>query len=408
MNEQLSDFTDAELLRVIAGGETDRVEFKESLTGSAAERIRETICAFANDLPGHGAPGLVFVGVSDDNTIVGISATDRLLQQLADMKTDGNILPPPTLAVERRALQNKEVALVVVQPSNSPPVRCKGSICIRIGPRRGIATAQDERILNEKRRFGDRPFDVTPIPTTGLSDLNLTQFENEYLPAAFADEILAANDRSLREQLSATKMIESAQRTTATVLGLPAIGKNPQDFLPGAYAQFLRIGGNELADDILDSEDIGGAVSDLLRRLDEKLRAHNRTEVDITSGDTDLRTALYPMEALQQIARNAIMHRSYEATNAPVRVSWFSDRIEVISPGGAFGTVVVDNFGQPGLTDYRNPNLADAMKTLGYVQRFGVGIDIARRRLAQAGHPPPEFDVSGNHVRVVIYAAQKP
>lgn len=407
MNEQLSDFTDAELLRVIAGGETDRVEFKASLTGSAAERIREAICAFANDLPGHGAPGIVFVGVRDDNTIVGISATDRLLQQLADMKTDGNILPPPTLAVERRVLQNKEVALVVVQPSNSPPVRCKGSICIRIGPRRGIATAQDERILNEKRQFGDRPFDVTPIPTAGLSDLNLTQFENEYLPAAFSDEILAANDRSLREQLSATKMIESAQQPTATVLGLLAIGKNPQDFLPGAYAQFLRIGGNELADDILDSEDIGGAVPDLLRRLDEKLRAHNRTEVDITSGDTDLRTALYPMEALQQITRNAIMHRTYEATNAPVRVSWFRDRIEVISPGGAFGTVAVDNFGQPGLTDYRNPNLADAMKTLGYVQRFGVGIDIARRHLAQAGHLPPEFDVSGNHVRVVIYAPQK-
>jgi len=404
---QLSNLTDAELLRVISEGETDRVEFKESLTGSAAERIREAICAFANDLPGHGAPGLVFVGVRDGSTVVGTSVTDRLLQQLADMKTDGNILPPPTLAVERRVLQNKEVALVVVQPSNSPPVRCKGSICIRIGPRRGIATAQDERILNEKRRFGDRPFDVTPLPTAGLSDLNLTQFENEYLPAAFADEVLVANDRSLREQLSATKMIESAQEPTATVLGLLAMGKNPQDFLPGAYAQFLRIGGNELADDILDSEDIGGAVPDLLRRLDEKLRAHNRTEVDITSGDTDLRTALYPMEALQQITRNAIMHRTYEATNAPVRVSWFSDRIEVISPGGAFGTVVVDNFGQPGLTDYRNPNLADAMKTLGYVQRFGVGIDIARRRLAQAGHPPPEFDVSGNHVRVVIYAAQK-
>ncbi|MCY3710339.1 MAG: putative DNA binding domain-containing protein [Caldilineaceae bacterium] len=401
----MPEFSDAELLQVISQGETDRVEFKESLSTSAAERIREAICAFANDLPGHGAPGFVFVGVRDDSTIVGTSATDRLLQQLADMKTDGNILPPPTLTVERIMLQNKEVALVVVQPSNSPPVRCKGSICIRIGPRRGIATAQDERILNEKRRFGDRPFDVTPIPTAGLSDLNLTQFENEYLPAAFSDEILAANDRSLREQLSATKMIESAQRPTATVLGLLAIGKNPQDFLPGAYAQFLRIGGNELADDILDSEDISGAVPDLLRRLDEKLRAHNRTEVDITSGDTDLRTALYPTEALQQITRNAIMHRTYEATNAPVRVSWFSNRIEIISPGGAFGTVSADNFGQPGLTDYRNPNLADAMKTLGYVQRFGVGIDIARRHLAQVGHPPPEFDVSGNHVRVVIYAA---
>ena len=83
-------------------------------------------------------------------------------------------------------------------------------------------------------------------------------------------------------------MIEAAQQPTATVLGILALGKNPQDFLPGAYAQFLRIGGKELADDILDSEDIGGAIPDLLRRLDEKLRAHNRTEVAITAGDNEL------------------------------------------------------------------------------------------------------------------------
>ena len=403
----MSRFSDAELLQVIAESETDRVEFKESLSASAAARIREAICAFANDLPGHGAPGLVFVGVKDDRTIVGISATDRLLQQLADMKTDSNILPPPTLAVERRTLQGREVALVIVQPSNSPPVRCRGTIQIRIGPRRGIATTQDERILSEKRQYGDRPFDIAPVPIAGLSDLNLTQFENEYLPAAFSDEILAANDRTLNEQLAATKMIESAQQPAATLLGLLAIGKNPQDFLPGAYAQFLRIRGNELADDILDSEDIGGAIPDLLRRLEEKLRAHNRTEVDITAGHTEQRTVLYPMEALQQITRNAVMHRTYEATNAPVRISWFSNRIEVISPGGPFGAVAAENFGYPGLTDYRNPNLADAMKTLGFVQRFGVGLSIARRHLEETGHPPPEFDVSGSFVRVTIFAADK-
>ena len=278
----MSNFSDAELMQAIAEGESDRVEFKESLSGSAAERIREAICAFANDLPGRGAPGFVFVGVKDDGGIAGVAVTDQFLRQLADMKTDGNILPPPTLAVEKRILRGKEVALVIVEPSNSPPVRCRGAIHVRTGPRRGIATAQDERILNEKRRYGDRPFDALPVPTAGLSDLNLTQFGNEYLPAAFSDEILAANDRTLHEQLAATKMIEVAEQPMATVLGLLVIGKNPQAFLPGSYAQFLRIGGNQLADDILDSDDIGGAIPDLLRRLDEKLRAHNRFRREAT------------------------------------------------------------------------------------------------------------------------------
>ena len=65
----MPDFTEKDLLKIIAAGETDRVEFKESLSGGNATRIRETICAFANDLAGHEEPGLVFVGVKDDGTI---------------------------------------------------------------------------------------------------------------------------------------------------------------------------------------------------------------------------------------------------------------------------------------------------------------------------------------------------
>ena len=180
----MPDFTEKELLQIIATGESDRVEFKESLSRDAATRIREAICAFANDLPDHEKPGLVLVGVKDDRTIGNIAVTDRLLQQLADMKTDGNIVPPPSLTVEKRRLQDKDVAVVIVQPSNSPPVRYKGAIHVRIGPRRGIATSQDERILNEKRRYGDRPFDLQPIPTAGLSDLNLTHLAKKQLAEA--------------------------------------------------------------------------------------------------------------------------------------------------------------------------------------------------------------------------------
>ena len=404
----MPDFTDEELLQIIEDGEADRVEFKESLSGSAAERIREAICALANDLPRHEKPGFVFVGVRDDKTIAGLSVTDQLLQQLADMKTDGNIVPPPSLNVEKRTLQGKEIAVVTVQPSNSPPVRYKGAIYIRIGPRRGIATAQDERTLNEKRRYGDIPFDLHPIPTSGVSDLNLAQFRNEYLPQAFSDETLAANERSLNEQLAATKMIGAADQPTATVLGILTIGKNPQDFLPGAYVQFLRIDGSELTDDILDGEEIRGAIPDLLRRVDDKLTAHNRTAVNFTTNVVEQRTELYPIPALQQITRNAVMHRTYEATNAPIRVSWFNDRIEVLSPGGAFGTVNAENFGRPGFTDYRNPNLAEAMKTLGYVQRFGVGIPTARRLLKGAGHPEPEFELNHNYVLATIKTARNP
>ena len=399
----MANLSDQQLLQLVDDGETDRVEFKETLAGSAARDISEAVCAFANDLPGHGEPGVVFVGVRDgDRAVVGAAVTDEMLRQLADLKTAGNILPPPSIAVDKRTLRGKDVAVVVVAPSDSPPVRCRGRILIRIGPRRGIATAQDERMLNERRRYGERPFDLQAVPTAGLRDLNLVQFEQEYLPQAFSDEALAANDRSLVERLAAVKMIAGADDPTPTVVGLLVLGKNPQDFVPGAYLQFLRIDGTELADDITDNDELRGSIPNVLRSVAEKLRAHNRIPVDIESAPVERRSALYPFQAIEQIVYNAIMHRTYEVTNSPVRAYWFNDRIEVISPGGPYGDINAANFGQPGLTAYRNPNLADAMRSMGFVQRFGAGIPIAQRRLRDAGHPDPEFELPDNFVRAVI------
>ena len=72
----MPDFTEEQLLKIIEAGEGDCVEFKESLLGEAPARIRQAICAFANDLPGHEKPGLILVGVRDDGAIGGLSVTD--------------------------------------------------------------------------------------------------------------------------------------------------------------------------------------------------------------------------------------------------------------------------------------------------------------------------------------------
>ncbi len=393
---------DHELENLLTGGESFRVECKETLQGDAPNAVREAVCAFANDLPGSGEPGVVFIGVADDGRPTGLTVDDGLLRRLADVKTDGQIVPLPSLFVEKRRLRGVEAAVATVLPSDSPPVRYRGRIHVRIGPRRGTATAQDERILNEKRRAWNTPFDVQPVPSVGLSALNLRRFDEEYLPRAFAPEILEANDRSQAERLAATKMIASTDASASTILGLLTLGNSPRDYLPNAWIQFLRIDGAVLSDDIVDAEEIDGGLVEMLRRTDEKLKAHIHTRVDLTTADRERRAASYPLSALQQIARNAVMHRTYEGTHAPARITWFNDRIEIQSPGGPFGSVTPENFGRPGVTDYRNPNLADAMKVLGFVQRFGVGIATARRAVREAGHPDIEFRADDNFVLAIV------
>jgi ATP-dependent DNA helicase RecG len=85
-----------------------------------------------------------------------------------------------------------------------------------------------------------------------------------------------------------------------------------------------------------------------------------------------------------------------------VRITWFSDRIEILSPGGPFGQVTIGNFGTPGITDYRNRHLAEVLHQLGFVQRFGVGITIARNAMEKNGNPPPEFARTPTHVQVTF------
>ena len=399
-------YTDEELEKLLDEPESDLAERKESWNGDAPDKGRQAICAFANDLPDHRRPGVLFVGVKDAGVPTGLAITDPLLLTLANIKTDGKILPPPTLTVEKRMLKGIDVAVVTVQPADAPPVRYDGRIWIRLGPRRATATAQDERILSEKRHYRDIPFDVHPIEASDLSALSRLRFEEEYLPNAFAPDVLEANDRTYEQRLSACKMIASTAAPNPTVVGLLAIGKTPRDWLPGAYIQFLRIQGTELSDPIVDEAVLDGPVGPMVRRLDEKLIANNAVSVDLTSQPREIRTTPYPLAALQQLSRNAIMHRSYEGTHAPVRVYWYNDRIEFDNPGGPFGAVSRENFAEPGLTDYRNPHIADALKVLGLVQRFGVGITTAQAALAKNGNPPAEFDVSPTHVKVVVRRRQ--
>ena len=194
---------------------------------------------------------------------------------------------------------------------------------------------------------------------SALDDLSRSFFDNEYLPQAVARDVLEANGRSYEERLASLGMIASVDDPTPTVVGLLTLGKSPRTWVPSAYIQFLRIRGTQWGDPVADEAEIDGNLDTLLRRLDEKLKATLVVAVDFTSGSTtEVRAMPYPLSALQQLARNAVMHRTYEGTNAPVRIYWFDDRIEISNPGGPYGAVTQENFGRPGASDYRNPILA--------------------------------------------------
>ena len=376
--------SDDDLLLLLSNGESAKIEFKSSFsTDRVRKAVHEAICAFSNNLDGSNGPGVVFIGVDDyGNPVDDFRVDDQLLTQLAGVKSDGLITPPPTIQVKKLSLPgNNQIAAVITWPSDSPPVRYDGRICVRFGPRRGYATEQDERILNERRRYRNYPFDLQPIKNASLDDLDLDFFERDYLPALVARDVFEANGRTLIQKLLSAKFLTSEDDSYPTILSILISGKVPSDLIAGSYTQFLRIEGCELTDPISDELEIHGRIDHQIRMLEDKVRTHNRRQLDFTNRTTEEVSEDYPFDALQQLIRNAYLHRSYEATNAPVRLYWFNDRIEIHNPGGPFGSVTLDNFGTPGLTDYRNPNIAEALRALGFVQRFGVGISLGKKKL---------------------------
>ena len=393
--------TDEQLEKLWNDAESDAVERKESFKGETPKKARQAVCAFANDLPNRQEPSVLFIGIKDDGTPSDEPITDELLRKLVEMKVDGNILPLPVMTVEKRNIYGQEVAVVSVFPSDNPPVKYEGRIWIRTGPRRAIANEQEERILNERRRYKNIPYDISPLPPARLSDLLRSSFEYDYLPAAFAPDVLAENNRTYEERLAACKMIVAPDDSTPTRLGVLTLGKDPQHYVPCACIQFLRLAGTELIDPVIDADLIEGRLPDMIRRTEDKLRAHNRVAYDMSAGP-HVMTSDYPFLALQQVLYNAVMHRTYENTNAPIRICWYDDRIEISNPGGPYGDVTVSNFGQPGIVDYRNRNIAEVMKTYGFIQRFGRGIQIAENEMKRNGNPPPEFCVDASRVVVVL------
>ena len=208
------------------------------------------------------------------------------------------------------------------------------------------------------------------------------------------------NERARLEQMRALRLI--APDGLPTVTAVLVLGKDPGSWFPGSYIQFVRYGGASVTDPIKDQKEIPGTLTQQLRQIDEILKVHISTGMQFEERHQELPD--YPEVALRELIRNAVIHRNYENSHTPVRVSWFSDRVQIVNPGPTFGEVTRDNLGDPGVTSYRNPTIAEAMKSLGFMERFGTGIQRARAALRDNGNPAPEFAVEDPFISVTVGA----
>jgi len=360
---------------------------ERTISTTDTDKFCKAICAFANDMPGKGESGYLFIGAEDKTgAIKGIEITDQLLQNLASYRDSGQIIPLPSLTVKKESFPDGEIAVVEVRPSDMPPVRYKGRTWIRVGPRQAIASEQEERILTERRVHSAKTFDMLPCPGCG-EDMIVYSLFHDYRNSALAPEIIEENNRDTLAQMAALGCWDLKYKCLSNA-GALLFSEFPQNWFPGAYIQYVRYDGDSLDTDIVDERKFIGDILTILREMDAFLKTlfHSRP-VPVSALREEQKTP-YPKPAVRELLMNAVMHRDYQS-NAPIRFYWFSDRIEIQNPGGLYGAAA--DF--PNQNDYRNPKIAEAMKVLGYVNQFGRGIATVQSALKKNGNPPARFTI---------------
>lgn len=357
---------------------------EKTISTNNATKFGEAICSFANDLPDEGKPGYLLIGVAPDNTIKGMQLDESIEQTLLDFSKDGRIIPAPSIYTKIFHLPEGDVCVAEVLPSSLPPVRFKGKICVRKGPRKDYATEQEEKILIEKRNRKGGTFDVQACTNATLEDLDKNGFLLSYLPLAIDKETLAANNREIQLQLASLQFYNMKEEAPSHA-GILMFGNNPKFFIPGASVQYVKYKGTELYDDDIAEKVFEGDLLTQLGQLKDFIKLNIvRTHLPELGRGYE---SNYPAKALEELIFNAIIHNDY-TVNAPIKVYEFSNRIEITNNGGLYGNARNDF---PNNNDYRNPVLSSAAKVLGFVNRFGVGIQRAKKALEENGNPEAEF-----------------
>lgn len=381
--------TQEELREIIAIDENYRIELTTST--SDMDKFQEAICAFANDMSGSRKKGYLLIGVKNNGQIDGLKVDDALMKKISGIRSDGNILPLPVMSTEKVVTEDGDVLVVEVTPSFDTPVRYRGRTFIRIGPRRDIASAEEERILAERCAASLPTFDTRPCRDAKLDDIDVDTIVKEYMPKALDEETLANDKRPLKEQLASLHLF-NMQWDCPTYAALIMFGRNPKYFMPGAYIQYVHFKGSTNGGAILNERRFEGCLYKILPELENFIRDGIITKRPVPISILREKDVVnYPYKALRELMMNAVMHRDYQA-NMPTRLYQYDNHIEIMNPGGLYGQARPENF--PHVNDYRNSVVAGMMKTLNYVNMFNHGIGEVQDLLRANENPEAVFNVS--------------
>jgi ATP-dependent DNA helicase RecG len=366
------------ITELIIQPEGRRLEFKAKLP--AVSDIAKTIVAFAND-----AGGELFIGIRNEpRELVGVKEDSliRLEEQISNIIHD-HCYPVIIPDISLQTIEGAHLIRVQVYRGSNLPYflkekgKTKGTY-IRVGSTNRLA---DSEIIAElERQKRNISFDSEPVHEIAFKDLNLESFKLFYKDKTGDD----LNSVSLKK----FELIKDYQGIWLAVNALVLFSDSParEQIFPYAKIECARFKGTT-SHEFIDQKTISENISFQPEAAYEfVLRQINKGAI-VKGVYTESRWE-YPVVAIREVIRNAVVHRDYSLAGKDIKVAVYDDMVEVTSPGKLMPSIDFSQM-EARQSDIRNRVIAPVFKKLGLIDQWGNGLKLISDELKD--YPEIEF-----------------
>ena len=350
---------------ILSQPEGRRLEFKAELP--VHSDLAKIVVAFAND-----AGGDLYIGVADDpREVVGLDE-DKLMtieEKVSNIIFDccyPAILPE----IKFISVEDKHLIQVTVFRGSTPPyyLKEKGKLqgtFIRVGSTNRLA---DETLISElERRKRNISFDSEIIPDKPATELNIDSFK-----AIFKEKTGEEISEQTLKKLDLVKKVQGVEYPTNALI---LFSDDPlrTSLFHYAKVECARFKGIS-SEEFIDQKSI---TTNIATQAEE---AYNFVLRHINKGATvegiyTVSRWEYPVKALREVIRNAVVHRDYSLTGKDVKVAIYDDMVEITSPGLLLPSIDYAAM-ECRQSDARNKVIAPIFKRLGIIDQWGNGLKL--------------------------------
>lgn len=355
--------------------------------------LAELMVAFAN-----GDGGSIVVGKDSDGNI---SDPPIYVEELEGALFEAEQMCRPVIQTGWEQFEADNGTLFVVRVDRSPELHSlsDGRVLIRAGADNRPLAGDEIRLLAASKSTGE--FEAETVAGSKTVD-----FDNEVI-AEYVQKLRSRQRRPVSGNTSEV-LVEAGAITregSPTVAGMLLFGKECHTLLPQSGLVFVRfVGTDPRGSDGRAGygrrEEINGPLARVIERAWNVIH-EEMTISAVVEGLEREEKPEYPPFAVREALVNAVCHRDYRLQGRRVEVRMFSDRMEVISPGGLPGFITVDNIVDEHFS--RNPRIVKGLFQWGYIEELGLGIDRMIESMVQEGHPPPVFKARPHAFTVTLY-----